>query len=211
MSLPLSGRLSGQVPFSLSYWSLSWWFARRAFLGSWRQENNESSENRRIAHFAGLRHCISAAVSEPGGHYCSGLYADVRGGCHSLEYLFGLHRLHRPRPCCLLRHGAYVMAILCEDWHIPAGYAPFSLIPLGGLVAALFAVPLGIIALRTRRHTFIVITIAFFFIFQLLAYNLRGITNGSAGLSLPIPTWSGDFYNEPFYYTTLRSEEHTSE
>jgi branched-chain amino acid transport system permease protein len=99
--------------------------------------------------------------------------------------------------------GAYVMAILCEDWHIPAGYAPFSLLPLGGLVAAIFAVPLGIIALRTRRHTFIVITIAFFFIFQLLAYNLRGLTNGSAGLSLPIPTWSGDFYNEPFYYITL--------
>ena len=99
--------------------------------------------------------------------------------------------------------GAYAMALMCQDWHIPAGYTPFYLLPLVGVVAAIVAIPLGIIALRTRRHTFIVITIAFFFIFQLLAYNLRGLTNGSAGLSLPIPTWSGAFYNEPFYYVTL--------
>lgn len=99
--------------------------------------------------------------------------------------------------------GAYAIAIMCQDWHVPAGYTPFYLLPLAGLVAAIIAIPLGIIALRTRRHTFIVITIAFFFIFQLLAYNLRGLTNGSAGLSLPIPLWSGTFYNEPFYYVTL--------
>jgi branched-chain amino acid transport system permease protein len=50
----------------------------------------------------------------------------------------------------------------------------------------------------------VVITIAMFFIVQLLAYNLRGLTQGSTGLSLPIPTdWSGDFYNIPFYYITL--------
>jgi branched-chain amino acid transport system permease protein len=99
--------------------------------------------------------------------------------------------------------GAYAMAIMCQDWHIPGGYTSFYLLPLVGLVVAVIAIPLGIIALRTRRHTFVVITIAFFFIFQLLAYNLRGLTNGSAGLSLPIPLWSGDFYNDPFYYVTL--------
>ncbi len=99
--------------------------------------------------------------------------------------------------------GAYALAIMCQDWHIPAGYTPFYLLPLAGLAAAIIAIPLGIIALRTRRHTFIVITIAFFFIFQLLAYNLRGLTNGSSGIDLPIPTWSGDFYNDPFYYIVL--------
>jgi branched-chain amino acid transport system permease protein len=99
--------------------------------------------------------------------------------------------------------GAYALAIMCQDWHVPAGYTPFYLLPLAGLIAAIIAIPLGVIALRTRRHTFIVITIAFFFIFQLMAYNLRGITNGSAGMNLPIPLWSGDFYNEPFYYVTL--------
>lgn len=100
--------------------------------------------------------------------------------------------------------GAYALAIMCQDWHIPGGYIPFLLVPVAGLVAALFAIPLGLIALRVRRHTFVVITIAMFFIFQLLAYNLTGLTNGSIGLGLPIPTdWSGDFFNIPFYYVSL--------
>jgi len=100
--------------------------------------------------------------------------------------------------------GAYAMALMAQDWKIPAGYAPFFLLPLAGLVAAIFAVPFGWIALRTRRHTFVVITIAIFFIMQLMAYNLRGITNGSAGLTLPIPfDWSADFFNLPFYYVAL--------
>ena len=100
--------------------------------------------------------------------------------------------------------GGYALAILCQDWKIPGGYQPFWLIPVAGLVAAIFAIPLGIVALRVRRHTFVVITIAIFFIMQLLAYNLRSITNGSIGLSLPIPLdWSGDFFNFPFYYASL--------
>ena len=100
--------------------------------------------------------------------------------------------------------GAYAMALMCQDWHIPAGYAPFLALPLTGLVAAVFAIPLGWVALRTRRHTFVVITIAIFFIMQLMAFNLRSITNGSTGLSLPIPSeWHGDFFNMPFYYVTL--------
>jgi branched-chain amino acid transport system permease protein len=50
----------------------------------------------------------------------------------------------------------------------------------------------------------VVITIATFFIMQLMAYNLRGITQGSAGLSLPIPfDWSADFFNLPFYFVAL--------
>ncbi len=100
--------------------------------------------------------------------------------------------------------GGYAMAILCQDWKVPGGYLPFLLVPLAGLVAAIFAIPLGWIALRVRRHTFVVITIAMFFILQLLSYNLRDITNGSTGLSLPIPTdWSGDFFAFPFYYVAL--------
>lgn len=99
--------------------------------------------------------------------------------------------------------GAYTITLASQAWNVPAGYAPFLLLPLAGLVAALFAIPLGWIALRTRRHTFVVITVATFFILQLMAYNLKGLTNGSTGLSLPIPDWSGDFFNLPFYYVTL--------
>jgi branched-chain amino acid transport system permease protein len=100
--------------------------------------------------------------------------------------------------------GAYALAIMCQDWNVPGGYMPFFLVPVAGLIAALFALPLGWVALRVRRHTFVVITIAIFFILQLLAFNLHDLTNGSTGLGLPIPTdWSGDFFNTPFYYVSL--------
>jgi branched-chain amino acid transport system permease protein len=107
--------------------------------------------------------------------------------------------------------GAYTLAIICKNYHVPAGWDPIFLIPLCGLVAAIFAVPFGAIALRARRHTFVVITIATFFIMQLLAYNLVGLTNGSAGMDMPIPfQWTPGnqggnlaIYNLPFYFTAL--------
>ncbi|HYX48358.1 MAG TPA: branched-chain amino acid ABC transporter permease, partial [Ktedonobacteraceae bacterium] len=45
-----------------------------------------------------------------------------------------------------------------------------------------------------------VITIAIFFIFQSLAYNLRDLTGGSEGIFLPIPDWSSNLFNLPFYF-----------
>lgn len=100
--------------------------------------------------------------------------------------------------------GSYTIALLCKAWNVPGGYLPFLLVPVGGLVAAAFAFPLGWISLRTRKHTFVVITIAIFFIFQLMAFNLRSLTNGSSGLELPIPAdWGGSFFNLPFYYVAL--------
>lgn len=99
--------------------------------------------------------------------------------------------------------GAYTLALLCERLNLQGGYLQFLLLPACGLVAALFALPLGWIALRTQRMTFAVITLAFLFIFQLLAYNLRGITHGSSGIFLPFPPWTGDSYNLPFYYTAF--------
>src|SRR6266487_5442813 len=85
--------------------------------------------------------------------------------------------------------GAYTMALACQHWNFPGGYLPFLLLPLAALVAGIFAIPLGFLALRVRRYAFAVTTIALMFIFQLLAYNLRGITNGSLGVYLPPPKW----------------------
>jgi branched-chain amino acid transport system permease protein len=98
--------------------------------------------------------------------------------------------------------GAYALGIAARDWHI-TGTTAFALLPLVGLVGAIIAVPFGLIALRVQRHTFIVITIAIFFIFQLSAYNLQSITNGSIGLNAPFLTWQGAGYNIPFYYIAL--------
>jgi branched-chain amino acid transport system permease protein len=100
--------------------------------------------------------------------------------------------------------GSYAIALMCQAWNVPGGYLPFLLVPVAGLIAALFAVPVGWISLRVRKHTFVVITIAIFFIMQPMAFNLRDITKGSTGLSLPIPIgWGGAFFNQPFYYVAL--------
>jgi branched-chain amino acid transport system permease protein len=97
--------------------------------------------------------------------------------------------------------GAYTVGLLTKQWKLPGGDI-FALLPLGGLVAALVAIPLGLVALRVRRHTFVVITIAFFFIFQLLAFNLS-FTGGNQGVSSPFFLWSAANYNNPFYYVGL--------
>jgi branched-chain amino acid transport system permease protein len=96
--------------------------------------------------------------------------------------------------------GAYSLAIVCQDWHIPGGWGPFLLLPLVGLIVGAFAVPLGWIALHAERYTFLIITIAIFFIFQLLAYNLQSFTGGSLGIYLPNPDWSDQLLNLPFYF-----------
>jgi branched-chain amino acid transport system permease protein len=96
--------------------------------------------------------------------------------------------------------GGYTMAVLCQDWNIQGGYGPFFLLPLAGLIAAVWAIPLGWLALRLRRYAFIVMTIAIFYICQYLAYNLDGLTNGATGIFLPNPPWDAYFFDIPFYY-----------
>lgn len=96
--------------------------------------------------------------------------------------------------------GAYTIALISYYEHIPGGMGVFWYVPVAGVVAMIIAVPFGLIALRTRRHTFVVVTIAAFFIFQLLAYNLSGFTLGSRGVALPTPPWFGASFNEHFYY-----------
>jgi branched-chain amino acid transport system permease protein len=97
--------------------------------------------------------------------------------------------------------GVYAVAIGARDWHL-AGDAVFGLLPLAAVAAAVIAVPLGLVALRVRRHTFVVITIAFFFIFQLMAFNFS-FTGGTSGIDAPILNWSAATYNDPFYYLAL--------
>jgi branched-chain amino acid transport system permease protein len=98
--------------------------------------------------------------------------------------------------------GAYFLVVAAKDWNL-TGAAVFWLVPLAGVVAAIIAVPLGLVALRVRRHTFVVITIAFFFIAQLSASNLS-VTGGSSGLLVPAPgNWAPATYNNPFYYLAM--------
>jgi len=98
--------------------------------------------------------------------------------------------------------GGYAVALAARDWHVSGGWEVFALLPFAGIIAAAIALPFGMIALRTRRHTFVVVTIAIFFIFQLAAFNLA-FTGGTSGIEFPITPFSAANYNQPFYYVAL--------
>ena len=99
--------------------------------------------------------------------------------------------------------GQYATAMLASFWKITPGWQTFLLIPVSMVLAGLAAIPIGFMLLRVRKHTFIVLTIALMFIFQLFAYNFRSWTGGSQGLEMTPPSWSGDIFNMPFYYVGL--------
>ncbi len=99
--------------------------------------------------------------------------------------------------------GAYLLAFLCQLWHIPGGMIPFLLLPVVGFLTGVCSLLLGWIALKTKRSTFLVITIAIFGLAAQLPNFLTGIVSGMRELTLPIPPWSEDIYNFPFYYMAL--------
>jgi branched-chain amino acid transport system permease protein len=99
--------------------------------------------------------------------------------------------------------GSYTLGLLLAHLGIAAGYAPFLLVPVAGAGTALLALAIGWFALRTRAATFVIVTIAFMFMLQLLAENLVRLTGGGGGLSFPVPPWGGDYFNTPYYYAML--------
>jgi branched-chain amino acid transport system permease protein len=98
--------------------------------------------------------------------------------------------------------GAYALGLIVTRAHVPAGIDIFFFVPLASVATALFAVPVGWIALRTREATFVIVTIAVMFMLQILATNLRSVTGGSQGLAFPVPGWGASF-DVPFYYAML--------
>jgi ABC-type branched-subunit amino acid transport system ATPase component/ABC-type branched-subunit amino acid transport system permease subunit len=95
--------------------------------------------------------------------------------------------------------GAYVVGICVND----IGGSPWVWVPVAGLFTGAVAALLGVVAMRARGHSFVILTIAFLFLLQLLATNWDGLTNGTGGITLPIPTWSVDYQYWPFYYTLM--------
>ena len=57
--------------------------------------------------------------------------------------------------------------------------------------------------MRARGTSFVILTIAFLFLVQIIATNWDSLTNGTGGITLPLPTWSIDYQNWPFYYSFL--------
>ncbi len=103
--------------------------------------------------------------------------------------------------------GAYCSALLT----VKLGWSFWLGLVSGGLLAALNAWLLGLLILKVRGHRFVIITIAFQLLVQLVAYNWISLTDGQNGLSgVPSPTLvipgvgTIDFFSKTnFYYLVL--------
>jgi ABC-type branched-subunit amino acid transport system ATPase component/ABC-type branched-subunit amino acid transport system permease subunit len=95
--------------------------------------------------------------------------------------------------------GAYTGGLLAEHFQVN----PLWFMPVGGLVAFVAATLVGMVVLRARGHAFVIITIALLLAMQVLVNNFSQVTHGSNGVNVPLPTWSSDYQNMPFYYMFL--------
>ncbi len=95
--------------------------------------------------------------------------------------------------------GSYVAGLLV----VHAGIPVFVSAPFVGLFAAVVGAGLGWISLRARGTSFVIVTLTFTYVIQLVALNWRDVTGGSAGLFLPLLTLPGDLVILPFYYSML--------
>ncbi|MFQ5913839.1 MAG: branched-chain amino acid ABC transporter permease [Nitrospinota bacterium] len=103
--------------------------------------------------------------------------------------------------------GAYCSALLA----LKKGWSFWLALPAGGLLSVVFAFLLGRLILKVRGHRFVIITLAFLFIIQLVHYNWVSLTDGQNGLpgvpspKLVIPGVGtiDFFFKTNFYYLLL--------
>jgi ABC-type branched-subunit amino acid transport system ATPase component/ABC-type branched-subunit amino acid transport system permease subunit len=96
--------------------------------------------------------------------------------------------------------GGYTIGVLATRFD---GVSPWLWVPVAGVVAAVVSFVLGLVSLRARGPSFVIITVAFLFLVQVIAVNWVDVTGGTAGLTLPLPTWDRDIINWPFYYALV--------
>lgn len=92
--------------------------------------------------------------------------------------------------------GAYVGAIMANRF---PDIEPLVWVPLAGVIAAVIAMLLGLVTYRSRGPAFVIITVAFLFLIQFVAIEWVSVTNGSSGLTLPLPDWPDAWGNWPFH------------
>lgn len=97
--------------------------------------------------------------------------------------------------------GAYATASIFKSTHILTnGFQPFLMLPFIGIGCAILAIPIGLIAMRTRTDVFAIVTITLLFVTQTLAYNLKDVTGGAQGAGLSNPPFRIAIFEQPFYF-----------
>jgi len=92
--------------------------------------------------------------------------------------------------------GGYTAGILAQRWDV----SPFLVAPLGGVAAALVALLLGLATRKTRGAAFVIVSYAMLELLGQVTRNWSGVTGGSQGFLMPLPSWDIRFQNWPFYY-----------
>jgi branched-chain amino acid transport system permease protein len=95
--------------------------------------------------------------------------------------------------------GGYTVGVL----YFLFGWSPFATFPLGAVVAGLLALGIGALCFRLRGSYFLIATMLVIFILQSLALNLDSITNGAAGIDMPLFTDDFRFEGRLWYYCGL--------
>lgn len=93
--------------------------------------------------------------------------------------------------------GGYAIGVLASHHH---GVSVWWWVPVAGVFSGLMALILGFVSLRSRGPAFVIITVAFLFLVQVVATNWRSVTGGTRGITLPLPHWNRDYLDFPFYY-----------
>lgn len=96
--------------------------------------------------------------------------------------------------------GAYTSALLLVNYSIPV----FIGMLIGGLVAALFAFLTSVLFLRLRGPFFVLATIAFAELIHISVNQLRGVTQGAMGVTIPYePNFLNFIFSETQSYIFL--------
>ncbi len=99
--------------------------------------------------------------------------------------------------------GAYVSTLLVNAY----GVSPWITLWLGGLVALVLSLPVGLICFRLQGPYFTIATIGLAEALRLLVLHFREITNGAQGLTVPYKgnaPWLLQFDSKmPYYYIAL--------
>jgi len=95
--------------------------------------------------------------------------------------------------------GMYVAAILMRYF----GLSPFLSAPIAGLLASVGGFAVGLVTLRAKGTTFIIVTLSTVLAANIAAQNLESITGGASGLSFPVLDLPARLYVWPFYYAML--------
>lgn len=124
------------------------------------------------------------------------LYAIMASGWNIISGLAGYVSLGHS---VYLFMGLYTGAILGKLWDIDAMW--FA--PLGAISAALLALVVGLIVLRTKSHSFVIITIAVLLLVMLVMANWKSLTGGTDGIIVAQPSWAKGNPTTPYYYIFL--------